>query len=229
MTDAGAEPDLRPPTLVAAILGAPRLAFEHAFPLLVANTVLGLIVAVYVVLLVGIPALIVAIPLLALPTAALTRLAVAAARLGVPTLAMARAELGRLPLRKLVLAVVQVLVFAISVTNIGLAGEIGGLPGLMSGGVAIYAVVGTAIYAMALWPIVCDPRRAGPLREQLRLALLLTVRRPLQLALLALIAGAAAVASIQILVLAFFLPVLVVLAIAGYVVPAADELAPPAM
>jgi hypothetical protein len=227
MTDPGAEPGLRPPRLVAAILGAPRLAVEHAFALLVANTLLGLIVAAYVVLLVGVPAAIIAIPLLALPTAALTRLAVAAVRLGVPTLAMARNELGRLPLRKIVLALVQVLVLGISLTNIGLAGEIGGLAGLMSGGVAIYALLGTAIYAMALWPIVCDPRREGPLREQRRLALVVTVRRPLQLATLALIAGLAAIASVQVLVLVFFLPILVVVAIAGYVVPAADEAVPP--
>jgi hypothetical protein len=226
MTDAGAEPGLGPPRLAAALFGAPRLAVEHAFPLLVANTVLGLIVVAYVVLLVGVPALIVAIPLLALPTAALTRLAVAAVRLGVPSLAMARGELGRLPLRKILLAFAQVLVFGISVTNIGLAGQMGGLAGLVSGGVGIYALLGTAIYAVALWPIVCDPRRAGPLRDQLRLALVVTVRRPLQFATLALLAGLAAMASVQVPVLAFFLPILVLLAIAGYVVPAADEVAP---
>jgi hypothetical protein len=175
---------------------------------------------------VGLPTLIMALPLLALPTAALTRLAVAAARLGVPTFTMARREPGRLALRKLFLAYVQVLVFGISLTNIGLAGEIGGLAGLISGGVAIYAILGAAIYSMALWPIVCDPRRAGPLRDQLRLAMVVTVRRPLQLATLAFIAGLSVVASIQVPVLAFFLPIFVVLAIAGYVVPAADEVAP---
>ena len=79
---------------------------------------------------------------------------------------------------------------------------------------------------MALWPIVCDPRRAGPLRDQLRLAMVVTVRRPLQLATLAFIAGLSVVASIQVPVLAFVLPIFVVLAIAGYVVPAADEVAP---
>jgi hypothetical protein len=81
---------------------------------------------------------------------------------------------------------------------------------------------------MAVWPIVCDPLRAGPLREQLRLALAVTARRPLQLGLLAVIAGLAAAASIQVLILGLFVPIVVLLAIAGYVVPAADQIVPPA-
>ena len=216
-----------PPRLGAALFAALSLALEHAFVLVAATLVWGLIAAAYLFLLIGLPALILVIPLFALPTASLTRLAIVAVRAGVPTLAMAREELGRLAPRKLALAAVQVLVIGISLTNIRLAGEIGGLPGLLSAGVAMYAVVGTGTYAMAVWPIVCDPLRAGPLREQLRLALAVTARRPLQLGLLAVIAGLAAAASIQVLILGLFVPIVVLLAIAGYVVPAADQIVPP--
>ena len=226
MTD-GAERAGARPRLGRAILGALRLVVEHAFPLVAVNLALGVIVAGYVFALIGLPVLLLALPVIALPTAALTRLAVSAVRSGVPTLGMARNELGRLPLRKLAMAAVQVLVLGIAASNLGLAGEIGGVLGAMSAGVAVYALVVTGIFAMAVWPIVCDPLREGSLRDQLRLALAVALRRPVQLGLLALIAGLAAVASLQVPVLGLFLPSVVLLAIAGYVVPSADEIAPP--
>ena len=222
-----APPGARRPRLWGSIVRAPGLVIEHAFPLVAANLLWGALVAAFVALVVGVPLVSVALPLLALPTAALTRLSVAAVRSGIPSLRMARDELGRLPVRKVMLAAAQALVLIISLTNIGLAGEMGGWQGLLSGGVAIYAVIVSGVYAMALWPIVCDPARASPLRDQLRLALAVSIRRPLQLGILALIAGLTAVASTQVLVLAFFLPVMLLLAITGYVVPAADEIAAP--
>jgi hypothetical protein len=229
MTDAVPQATLSPPRLRTAVVSALSLVVEHAFALLAANLIWALLVAGYVFLLVGVPGLILVVPLLALPTASLTRLAVAAVRAGVPTLAMARDELGRLALRKLGLAVAQIAVMAISLANLRLVAEIGGVAGLLSAGVALYATIVTVLYGMALWPIVCDPMREGPVRGQLRLALAVTLRRPLQLALLGLFAGLAAVASVEVLAVALFLPSVVALAIIGYVVPAADEIVPPAI
>jgi hypothetical protein len=226
MTDGAGRAAVRP-RLGAALVGALGLVVEHAFPLVAANLAWGVLVAAYLLVLVGLPLLVLALPVLALPTAALTRLAVAAVRSGVPTLAMARDELGRLALRKLAIAGVQMLVMGIALTNVGLAGEIGGVLGVLSAGVAVYALVLTGVLGTAVWPVVCDPLRAGPLREQLRLALAVTVRRPVQLGVLALIAALAAVASVQVPVLGLFLPGVVLLAIAGYVIPSADEIAPP--
>jgi hypothetical protein len=226
MTDGAERAEVRP-RLGAAILGALRLVIEHAFPLVAANLVLAVLAATYLFVLIGLPVLVLALPLIALPTAALTRLAVSAVRSGVPTLGMARDELGRQPLRKLAIAAVQVLVIGISLSNLGLAGQIGGVLGLLSAGVAAYALVVTGVLAMAVWPIVCDPARAGPVGDQLRLALAVAVRRPLQLGLLAMIAGLATVASLQFPVLGLFLPSVVLLAIVGYVVPAADEIVSP--
>jgi hypothetical protein len=217
----------RPPRLGGAIVGAFGTVLEWAFPLVMANAAWVAVVALFGLLALGVPAAWLLVPLLALPTASLTRLAVTAVRLGVPSLRIAGEELVRLPIRKIALAALQLLLVAIGLTNVRLAGDIGGLPGVLSAAVAAYAMVGASVLAVALWPIVCDPVREAPVRAQLRLALAVVVRRPLQLITLAVIAGLAALVCLQLIVPALILPSLVLLAIAGYVVPAADELLPP--
>jgi hypothetical protein len=203
------------------------LAFEWVVPLMLANLAWAIALFSYVVLLVGIPILIVVAPLVALPTSALMRLAVTAVRAGVPTLGMARSEMGRLPLRKVGLAFVQLLLGGIAITNLDLAARMGGALGLVTGGVALYAVVAGALLSLAIWPIVCDPLREAGVREQLRLALTVTIRRPVQLAVLAFLAALAGYVALQLLLPIAFLPIIVLLAVAGYVVPAADEVLPP--
>ena len=171
-----------------------------------------------------VPLLVVLVPLLALPAGVLMRLAVEAARDASPQGGVIRAELGRLAFRKLGLATVQLLVLALGVLNVSLAPAIGGLPGLLAGIVAAYALIASSVYAVALWPIVCDPRREAPLGQQLRLALAVTLLRPIQLAVLALIAVLAGIVSAQLIVPALFLPSMVALAAAAYVVDLADRL-----
>ena len=107
-----------------------------------------------------------------------------------------------------------------------LAPGIGGIPGILSTIVAGYALVASSVYATALWPIVCDPRREGPLREQRRLALAVMLLRPVQIAVLTVITVLAVLVSVQLVAPAVFLPLLVMLAIAGYVVDVADRLRP---
>jgi hypothetical protein len=189
---------------------------------------LGLVLSVAVVTAAAsiVPPLIVGVPLLALPTAVLTRLAVVAARDGTPRWAMIGEELGRRAGRKLLLATLQLLVIALGVGNVTLAPEIGGLAGWLSGLVAAYALIAVSLYAVALWPIVCDPLRDGPLRQQLRLAASVLLVRPLQVFVLAVIAVLAMVASVQLIAPALILPALVLLAIAAYVVDVADRLRP---
>lgn len=172
------------------------------------------------------PLLLVAAPVLVLPTAVLMRLAVVAARERAPTWSIARAELGRYATRKLILAAVQLLVLALGITNVMLSGALAGLPGILSALVAGYAVVATSVYAVALWPIVCDPEREGPLTDQLRLALALVLLRPLQIGVLALLTALAVIASVQLVVPAIFLPSIVLLVVARYVVPALDRVRP---
>jgi hypothetical protein len=166
------------------------------------------------------------VPLLVLPTAVLQRLAVVAARGGTPRWAVIGEEVGRRAGRKLLLASLQLLVIALGAGNATLAPEIGGVAGLLSGVVVAYALIAVWLYAVALWPIVCDPRRDGPLREQLRLAASVLLVRPLQVAVLAIIAVLAMVASVQLIAPALILPALVLLAIAAYVVDVGDRLRP---
>ncbi len=216
----------------ASVAGAIRRAFglslEWAVPFIVTNVAWAMVVGVYLLLLVGFPILALAAPLLAIPTSALMRLAVVAVRSGVPTLAMAWAEIGRLPQRKVGVAFVQLLLLGVAVANLDLSVRIGGALGLLSAGVALYAGVATAMLSVAVWPIVCDPAQEGPLSEQLRVALSVVVRRPLQLLVLTLLTALAAYVSTQLLVPALVLPAVVMLAAAGYVVPAVDALRPTA-
>ncbi len=142
---------------------------------------------------------------------------------------MASAELGRLAGRKLLLGAAQLLVLGFGVVNVLLAGSIGGFLGIVSAVIAAYAVIATWMYAVALWPIVCDPDREAPLREQLRMALTVVILRPLQIGVLALIAALAVIVCVQLVAPAVFLPGFVLVVIAGYVVPFVDRLRPTAV
>lgn len=163
-------------------------------------------------------------PLLALPAAVLMRLAVAAAREDAPSWRMARTELRRLPGRKLGLATAQLVVLGLGLLNLSLGPGMGGIAGVAVTIVAGYAILAVSVYAVPLWSIVCDPQREGPLRDQLRLALALVLLRPVHVAVLAVITVLAVLVSIQLVVPASFLPSLVMLAIAAYVVDHGDRL-----
>ena len=219
--------DERPaPSLARAIRDSFARYLDEIVVYLVVNVAWMLVLAAFAFVRIGVPVAIVFAPLLALPTAALMRMAVASARDRSPTWAMARVELGRVPGRKVALAAVQLLVIGFGLTNVFLGVGISGLLGALSAIVSGYVVLATWMYALALWPIVCDPERKGPVGEQLRVALAVVVVRPLQLGLLALLAALAVVVSLQLIVPAIFLPSLVLLVVAGYVVPVADELRP---
>jgi hypothetical protein len=154
------------------------------------------------------------------------RLAIAISRDRVVSWRMAGSELRRLAGRKLALATAQLLILGLGAFNVVLAPGVGTIVGVASALVAGYAVIASSVYAVALWPIVCDPEREGPLRDQLRLAFAIVMLRPIQLALLALIAGLAVVASaisLQLVIPAIVLPAFVLLAVANYVVPVADR------
>jgi hypothetical protein len=169
---------------------------------------------------------IVLLPLVALPASALARAAVEAARGDSPTWAAALGEVRRRPARKLALAGAQVLVTAVGLLNLSMAAAVGGLPGAVIAAVGAYGLIVAWGYAVALWPIVTDPARDGPLRDQLRLALIVLVTRPLGIAAVVAIGAAAAAACVLLVVPMIVLPALVVLLCAAYVVPAADALAP---
>lgn len=171
-----------------------------------------------------VPLLALLAPLLALPAAVLMRLAVSAARDDAPSWRLARAELGRLAGRKVGLAAAQLLILGLGLLNLSLGPSMGGIAGVAVTIVAGYALIAVAVYAVPLWSIVCDPLRQGPLRDQLRLALAVVVIRPIQILVLAVITVLSVLVSIQLVVPASFLPSLVMLAGAAYVVDVADRL-----
>jgi hypothetical protein len=216
----------RRPSLARAIREAVSRYRDEIVLFTVVNLGWALAVAIFAFARIGLPAIVILTPLLALPTAVLMRLAVATGRDRTPTWPMAREELGRLAGRKVALAAVQLLIMGLSLTNVVLGGSIGGLAGIASAIVAGYALIAVTVYAVALWPIVCDPAREAPVRDQLRLALALVTFRPLQLVVLAVITALAVVVSIQLIVPLLFLPSLVLIMVAGYVVPVADRLRP---
>lgn len=214
------------PSVARAIRDSFARYLDDIILFVIVNGVWALALGLFAFLRIGLPLVVILTPLLALPTASLMRLAVAAARDRAPTWPMAREELGRLAGRKVVLAAIQLLILGLSLTNVTLGSSIGGLPGIASAIVAGYALIAISVYALALWPIVCDPAREAPVRDQLRLALALVALRPLQLAVLAVITVLAVIVSIQLIVPLLFLPSLVLIMIAGYVVPVADRLRP---
>ena len=162
----------------------------------------------------------------ALPTAALQRLGVVAARGDSPRWSHVRHELGRRAGRKLLLGAGQLTIVLLGLTSLELAVRIGGLPGVVAAVVAGYVLVASAVCAVALWPIVCDPLRDGPLAEQIRLAVAVVLLRPFQLLAFGVIIGMALVASVQLVAPFLFVPSLVLVATAHYVVNVADRLRP---
>ncbi len=193
---------------------------------LILNVALVIVVAALVSFAALMPLAFALAPLLALPTAVICRLAVTTARGGSPRWAMVGEELLRRAGRKVVLAALQLLVLGVGLLNVSLVDEIGGVPGMLSLVVSGYAVVASSVFALTLWPIVCDPRRDGPLVDHLRLALSLVLLRPLQLGMLAALTALAMVASIQLVALALILPSLVLLASTDYIVNLADRIRP---
>ena len=189
----------------------------------VANAAWVLVIVAAVALWRLVPVLVVLAPLLALPTSALMRLAVVTARNDAPAWRHVRHELGRLVPRKLLLATVQILLSLMGIANVGLGLATGGVLGTITGLVAFYVLLVVSLYAVALWPIVVDPVQEAPLRQQLRIATALILTRTLRLVVLLVLTTLAAIICVQLIIPALFLPSLVMLAIAAYVVPQADR------
>jgi len=185
----------------------------------VANAAWAVVVVAAVALWRLVPVLVVLAPVLALPTSALMRLAVVTVRNDAPGWRHVRDELGRLVGRKLLLATVQILLSLMGIANLGLGIATGGVVGAITGLVAFYVLLVVSLYALALWPIVVDPVQEAPLRAQLRVATALILTRTVRLVVLLVLTTLAAIVTVQLIVPALFLPSVVMLAIAAYVVP----------
>jgi hypothetical protein len=222
-----AESRLGPPSLAVAARRSVG-GFVESIHLFVAwNLVLLVAVALTIGVLVVTPLGMLLVPFLAPFACGLLRLAVVTARGEHVTMRSAVTGVTHRWRAKVTIGAAQCGLLLLAVVNLLVAPSMGGLPGAISTAMSVYLVVGVLAYAVALWPLLCDPRRDGRSPRSLaRLALVILFRRPLQLGLLTVMLGLAALLIRDLIAPAFFLPGVVSILLAGYVIAAADELDP---
>ena len=215
-----------PPTLRGAITAALHDAYFHSWRLLPANIVWAVAAIAILVANVMTPLALVLLPVLALPTAGLFRVATRIAR-GEAVSFWDAIDAWRVDVRATLVVgacfSAAVLVLTANVV-LGLGGSSPFGWGLAT--IAAWGIVGLALYAWTLWPILVDPRRvAEPARERARLAALLVLAHPIRIGALALVLGAFLAAStVAIVALVTISVALAALVATRYVLPAADRL-----
>ncbi len=121
--------------------------------------------------------------------------------------------------------VIQTVVLAIAVADLLVAPAIGGLPAVASLVLAVYVAASSVAYGLVFWTLLSDPElRTMPVRQIGRLALAVVLRRPGQVAFLLVFAVLAASVAIPLIPTVLFLPSIVLLTVAAYVLPAAEEI-----
>jgi uncharacterized membrane protein YesL len=182
------------PRVGAALRRAVRDLADNATPLVMANLAWALVLFVVTVAIARHPLGLVALVLLAPPTAGLTAMATALVRRGHVRLAEfldgSRRHFGR----ALGIGAIQLLLAALAAADVLIGAGVPGLPGIVlivGGG---YILVALWIYACVAWPLLLDPLRGEvPVTRVLRLAAILVLARPL---------GAIGIAALMLAILA---------------------------
>lgn len=207
--------------------GRVRAALEQWWPLLAANLVWTGVALVLAMAAMATPPAIVFLPLLAVPTAGVFRVAGRIIReTGSVTLEDAldawRADVRRTVAVGAAFAVAWIILALNLAIGTGLASVLGWAIAIMSA----WVLVGSWLLFWTLWPILTDPGRTQqPVRRQLRLAALLVLADPLRIGLVALANGVLLVVSAITIVPLVTVAIAVSALIAGHVVlPAADQL-----
>ncbi len=126
---------------------------------------------------------------------------------------------------KLGMGAIQAVVLAIAVADLLVAPAIGGLPAIASLVLAVYVAASSVAYGLVFWTLLSDPElRTMRVRQIGRLALAVVLRRPGQVAFLLVFAVLAASVAIPLIPTVLFLPSIVLLTVAAYVLPAAEEI-----
>lgn len=215
------------PSLAAAIRFSVSGLVEWVHAFVLWNLALVVAVAIVLTLLLLTNLALLLVPLLAPLVCGLLRLATVAHRDEVVTLRTAMPGIRHRWGAKVGLAAAQSLILLLAALNVMLAPAIGGLLAALSVATSVYLALGVAGYAMVGWTLLCDPRReSDPLGHLARLALVVLVRRPLPLLFILVVAVLAVAIVYNLVVPALFLPSMIMLLVAGYVLPAADRLAP---
>lgn len=164
-------------------------------------------------------------PLAAPLTAGLSRVAVETSRQRVVSLRTFGAGVRDRFWTKLGLGALQAILLLIAIANLFLAPTIGGLPAFVSMVLSIYVAISSVAYGLVFWTLLADPDLAAmPVRQIARLALAVILRKPGQVAFLLVYAILAAGVMASLVVPVLFLPSIVLLTVAAYVVPAAEDI-----
>lgn len=199
--------------------------YDNSFRFLGANLLLGIVLLIVAFLAIGTPLALVGL-IVAVPFAAgLMAMATQLVRNEHCDFSDFTAELGR-PWRSLLIGAVQLLIGFVLVFDIVLGGGLSGALGAFLSVSALYGLLVWWLYAVALWPLLLDPLRAGePTRRLLRLALVIVVARPIRLLLLGLLLGALlGVSTVAVAPLVTVSVALAWLVAARWVLPFADAL-----
>jgi hypothetical protein len=220
-----------PPSLRPAIAAAVEDVAFHPWSAIAVNVLWGVVLLGLVALSIGVPGLaLVLLPLLALPTAACYRLAALIAR-GGPVSAADALRLPRgLAGRSLLVGVASVIIVGVLAVNLvsGLDGGLGPL-GWAIGTAALWGILAGWTVMLHLWPLMADPARAGrSAGDLLRLAATVALARPAR-ALVLVLASSVLVVAATVLFAALVTIAVTFLACLGcrWVLPAADVLEPP--
>ncbi|MGI0018462.1 MAG: hypothetical protein ACREA1_07120, partial [Nitrosotalea sp.] len=166
------------------------------------------------------------LPLLAFPTASIFRIAVLVVRGGPVSLRDGLLVWRTDPASILLVGIVILGCLAVFLVNIvsGILG--GGVIGLVVATAAAWGAVITWLISWTVWPLLLDPTRADqPVRERLRLAVLLVLAYPIRLgALGAVLAAILLVSTMALIALMTISLAFAALVATRYVLPAADSL-----
>jgi uncharacterized membrane protein YesL len=221
-----AEPEAvaAPPWLRRAIRAAAVDFYYNAWPFLGANVAIGIVLlaAFYGSVLIG-PWLLLLVGVAVVPAAGTMLMATRLRRDGHTDLGDF-AEVFRGRGRILLLGVAQLAIGLVLAIDVAIALAWGSWIGTVLLVGAIYGLVVLWAVAVVAWPILLDPARdALPIRDRLRLAVLVLFLEPRRVAGLAIVAGLVlVVSSVLIAPLLTFSVSFVWLMLAGYALPLAD-------
>jgi uncharacterized membrane protein YesL len=214
------------PGLRGALRDAVEDVYFNSWRLVPANVLWG---ATFVVLAVGVlatPFAIILVPLLALPTVGICRMAALAVRGGGVSFWDGFAAWRSLFVPTILLGTAITGCVAVLGSNLAAGLASGNLVGWALATLAFWGLIGTWIVGWTAWPLLVDPARADqPVRARLRLAVLLGVARPgRMLALGALLALIVAISTIAFAALLTISVAFAALLASRVVLPAADDL-----
>jgi len=214
------------PSLGSTIRAALADLYYHSWRLVPANVVWAVTAIAVLVLAILTPLGLPAMPLLALPTAGLFRMATRIAR-GRSVSFWDAADAWRTDLGGTLALGVGLVVAAVVLTTNLVGGIVTGtLVGWAFATLAFWGLVGAWLLAWVAWPVLEDPARSGwPVGDRLQLAGLLVLAHPVRIGLLAVGLAIFLAASLVAIVALLTVSVAVAAVVAArYVLPAADRL-----